>query len=134
MQHLSQHLAAATRKSTVPLRLPPAPALIPALPNLSLTACCRHLYARFTEADGMVVPYHPAVLLAWGAHMNLQAVTDTALSFYLLKYAAKQQVPASLVLDGKALAAWACQPSAPSKQPWSQQSCCPARCAPVRPS
>lgn len=53
----------------------------------------------------MVVPYHPAVLLAWGAHMNLQAVTDTAWSYYLLTYAAKEQLPANLALDGKALAA-----------------------------
>jgi hypothetical protein len=63
------------------------------------------LYARFNESDSNVVPYHPAVLLAWGAHMNLQAVTDTAWSYYLLKYAAKEQLPASLALDGKALAA-----------------------------
>lgn len=52
-----------------------------------------------------MVPYHPAVLLAWNAHMNLQAVTDAAWSYYLLKYAAKEQLPTSLVLDGKALAA-----------------------------
>lgn len=65
---------------------------------------CRFLYARFCQADGNVVPYHPAVLLAWGAHMNVQVVTDTAWSYYLLKYAAKEQLPANLVLDGKALA------------------------------
>lgn len=53
----------------------------------------------------MVVPYHPAVLLAWGAHMNLQVVTDTNWSYYLLKYAAKEQLPARLMLDGKALGA-----------------------------
>jgi hypothetical protein len=37
--------------------------------------------------------------------MNLQAVTDTAWSYYLLKYAAKEQLPTNLALDGKALAA-----------------------------
>jgi hypothetical protein len=33
----------------------------------------------------MVVPYHPACLLCWGAHMNIQAVTNTVWSFYVLK-------------------------------------------------
>lgn len=51
------------------------------------------------------MPYHPAVLLAWGAHVNVQVVTDTAWSFYLLKYAAKEQLLANLMLDGKALQA-----------------------------
>jgi hypothetical protein len=47
-------------------------------PKIAAPYCntCRHLYARFNEGDNNVVPYHPAVLLAWGAHMNLQAVTD----------------------------------------------------------
>jgi hypothetical protein len=65
----------------------------------------RFMYSRFGEADSMVVPYHPAVLLAWGAHVNVQVVTDTAWSYYLLKYAAKEQLPALLKLDGKALQA-----------------------------
>jgi hypothetical protein len=33
----------------------------------------------------MIVPYHPACLLCWGAHMNIQAVTNTAWSYYVLK-------------------------------------------------
>lgn len=73
--------------------------------RMSPAACHRHVYNRFCEEDAWVVPYHPAVLLAWNAHMNLQAVTDAAWSYYLLKYAAKEQLPTNLVLDGKALAA-----------------------------
>ena len=37
--------------------------------------------------------------------MNLQAVTDSSWSYYLLKYAAKEQLPTSLALDGAALRA-----------------------------
>lgn len=83
---------------------------IPHLAQL-LRYCCtaaatrRFMYSRFCAEDGLVVPYHPAVLLAWGAHVNVQVVTDTAWSFYLLKYAAKEQLPAKLMLDGKALQA-----------------------------
>jgi hypothetical protein len=32
-----------------------------------------------------VVPYHPAILLIWGAHMNLQMITNASWSLYLLK-------------------------------------------------
>jgi hypothetical protein len=33
-----------------------------------------------------VVPYHPAVLLLWNAHMNIQRITDASWSLYILKY------------------------------------------------
>ena len=47
----------------------------------------RYIYNRHNQRDGDVVPYHPAVLLAWGAHVNIQRVTNTSWSFYILKYA-----------------------------------------------
>lgn len=53
---------------------------------------CRYVYPRHNASDGMVVPYHPAVLLAWGAHVNIQRVTNTSWSFYILKYAGAQHV------------------------------------------
>jgi hypothetical protein len=45
----------------------------------------RYDYYRPTDDDRNVVPYHPTVLLLWGAHMNLQLVTDSQWSYYLLK-------------------------------------------------
>lgn len=53
--------------------------------NQRCASVCRYIYPRHNEADGNIVPYHPACLLCWGAHMNIQAVTDTAWSFYVLK-------------------------------------------------
>ncbi len=35
------------------------------------------------EVDRNVVPFHPKVLLMWGAHMNIQRITNSAWSFYL---------------------------------------------------
>ena len=35
------------------------------------------------------VPYHPVVAYLWGAHTNIQVVTNAAWSFYMLKYALK---------------------------------------------
>lgn len=49
----------------------------------------RWQYYRPRYRDRNIVPYHPGVLLLWDAHMNLQRITDTAWSFYLLKYAIK---------------------------------------------
>ena len=46
-----------------------------------------------------VVPYHPVLLLLWGAHMNIQRVTNEAWSFYLLKYAMKCEPAGSLNLQ-----------------------------------
>lgn len=61
------------------------------------------MYRRFCDLDQFVVPYHPAVLLAWGAHTNVQRVTDAAWSYYVLKYAAKEALPTNITLDGNAL-------------------------------
>lgn len=46
-------------------------------------------YFRPRACDQNVVPYHPLVLLYWNAHMNIQRITASAWSFYLLKYACK---------------------------------------------
>ncbi len=40
----------------------------------------------------------PQILLAWGAHMNLQRITPGAWSFYLLKYQLKVRPWGSLRL------------------------------------
>ena len=77
------------------------PRPFPALP----TTARRFLYARFCKGDAWVVPYHPAILSAWGAHVNLQRVTNTSWSWYVLKYAAKMMLPTKLNLDTDALEA-----------------------------
>ena len=61
------------------------------------------MYARFCKGDAWVVPYHPVVLSVWGAHVNLQRVTNTSWSWYVLKYAAKMILPTKLNLDADAL-------------------------------
>ena len=59
----------------------------------------RWVYYRPRDADRNVVPYHPVILLLWGAHMNLQRITQTAWSFYVLKYAMKAEPVGRLVID-----------------------------------
>ena len=59
----------------------------------------RWLYYRPRHVDRNVVPYHPVILLLWGAHMNLQRITQTAWSFYVLKYAMKAEPTCHLVID-----------------------------------
>ena len=49
----------------------------------------RYQYYRPRECDRNVVPYHPLVALFWGAHTNIQRITSSAWSIYLLKYAVK---------------------------------------------
>lgn len=49
----------------------------------------RFLYPRRRAVDRNVVPYHPILLLLWKGHMNIQFVTNTQWSFYLLKYQLK---------------------------------------------
>lgn len=51
----------------------------------------RYDYCRLSNADRNVVPYHAAILLLWGPHMNLQVITNEAWSFYVLKYALKTE-------------------------------------------
>ncbi|KAL3155152.1 hypothetical protein ABBQ38_011208 [Trebouxia sp. C0009 RCD-2024] len=64
----------------------------------------RYLYHRPRHADRNVVPYHPVILLLWKAHMNLQRVTQTAWSFYVLKYAMKAEPAGHLRIDPGAMA------------------------------
>ena len=59
----------------------------------------RWMYFRPGSEHGFVIPYHPLVLLLWGAHMNLQRVTNASWSFYLLKYAVKCEPAGSMNID-----------------------------------
>lgn len=49
----------------------------------------KYYYHRPRSIDRNVVPYHPDLLLLWGAHMNLQCVVSASWTLYLLKYALK---------------------------------------------
>lgn len=51
----------------------------------------RYDYCRLNHCDRNVVPYHPSVLLLWGAHMNIQVITNEAWSYYVLKYSLKSE-------------------------------------------
>jgi hypothetical protein len=51
----------------------------------------RYVYKCLTEADSWVVPYHPAILLIWNAHMNAQYITDKGFARYMIKYIAKSE-------------------------------------------
>jgi hypothetical protein len=42
-------------------------------------------YYRPREEDRNVIPYHAGILLSWRAHMNIQRVTHTDWTRYLLK-------------------------------------------------
>jgi hypothetical protein len=62
----------------------------------------RYMYYRPGHEHRNVIPYHPTLLLLWGAHMNLQLVTNTAWSKYLLKYSLKCEPHGRLNLDAQA--------------------------------
>jgi len=51
----------------------------------------RYIYRCVTEKDRWVVPYHPATLLLWNAHMNIQYVSSKNLGKYLTKYVVKSE-------------------------------------------
>jgi hypothetical protein len=59
----------------------------------------RYEYFRFCEYDMWIVPYHPGVLLCWNGHMNIQRITNTDWSYYVLKYAAKAEPTGELEVD-----------------------------------
>jgi len=59
----------------------------------------RWLYYRPGHEHRNVVPYHPQLLLIWGAHLNLQKVSGTNWSFYILKYSMKAEPHGALNLD-----------------------------------
>ena len=44
-----------------------------------------------------IVPYHLVIMLTWNAHHNIQRLTDSYLTFHLLKYVAKALLPARCV-------------------------------------
>ncbi|EXX50623.1 PIF1-like helicase domain-containing protein [Rhizophagus irregularis DAOM 181602=DAOM 197198] len=51
----------------------------------------RYVYRYLTEADSWVVPYHPAILLLWDAHINVQYITDKGFARYMTKYITKRE-------------------------------------------
>ncbi|PNH12316.1 ATP-dependent DNA helicase PIF1 [Tetrabaena socialis] len=59
----------------------------------------KYVYYRPSWAHRNVSPYHPTIALLWGAHINLQRVTSSNWSFYLLKYALKCEPSGDLRLD-----------------------------------
>jgi hypothetical protein len=59
----------------------------------------RFEYFRFAAFDEFIAPYHPGVLLLWNAHMNLQRITASAWSYYVLKYCAKMEPTGNLSVD-----------------------------------
>jgi hypothetical protein len=56
-------------------------------------------YFRPRYVDRNTVSYHPLVMLLWGAHCNIQKITSTSWSFYVLKYAMKCDPMGKLNLD-----------------------------------
>jgi len=48
---------------------------------------CKFEYIR---SEG-VMPYNPALLIAWNAHCNVQYVTDLNIAEYLVKYISKAE-------------------------------------------
>jgi len=52
---------------------------------------CRYIYKCLTQADSWVVPYHPAILLLWDAHINIQYITDKGFARYISKYMVKTE-------------------------------------------
>ncbi len=46
-----------------------------------------------------MVPYHCTTLILWGAHMNIQQITSSYWSYYLLKYVMKCEPQGTIKLD-----------------------------------
>jgi hypothetical protein len=84
----------------------PCKYMFPFAPNLNGTVFepkhGRYIYLRINEDDAYVVPYHPIILLLWQAHMNIQRITATQWSFYILKYTTKIEPHGSLHCDERA--------------------------------
>ena len=57
------------------------------------------VYYRPGEQNAYVVPYHPAVLLLWGAHVNVQRVVRNSLHNYLVKYVVKSEAVGRLDIN-----------------------------------
>ena len=52
----------------------------------------RYIYKYLTEVDSWIVSYHPAILLFWNTHINIQYITDKGLARYVAKYIAKREL------------------------------------------
>jgi hypothetical protein len=80
--------------------------MFPSPPNLSGTIYNeqhgRYIYLRINSEDAYVVPYHPIILLLWNAHMNIQRITATQWSYYILKYTTKLEPHGALHCDERA--------------------------------
>lgn len=61
--------------------------------------CCPSNATATPSRNRNIIPYHAMVLLLWGAHMNLQRITNDAWSFYVLKYAMKCEPAGKLFID-----------------------------------
>jgi len=66
--------------------------------------CLNYLWTRWQYyhpyyEDQNVVPYHCTTLMLWGAHMNMQQITSSYWSYYLLKYAMKCEPQSTIKLD-----------------------------------
>lgn len=59
-------------------------------------------YFCLRKIDRNTVPYHPIVLLLWGAHCNVLRITSSSWSYYVLKYAVKCEPTGRLCLDVEA--------------------------------
>ena len=49
--------------------------------------------------DRNIIPYHATLFLLWRAHLNLQRITSTYRSYYLLKYAMKYKLHGPIHLN-----------------------------------
>ncbi|KAK9829678.1 hypothetical protein WJX72_007303 [[Myrmecia] bisecta] len=68
------------------------------------TATQRWTYYRRCYAERNVVPYHPVNSLLWNAHTNVQYITQTSWSRYVMKYALKAEPTGDINLDTEAAA------------------------------
>jgi hypothetical protein len=56
-------------------------------------------YYRPRHCDRNVVPYHATLLLLWEAHINIQRITSSYWTYYLLKYTMKSEPHGTLNID-----------------------------------
>jgi hypothetical protein len=59
----------------------------------------RYTYRREKDEDARVVPFNAALLLAWGAHLNVQFMTAGSVEEYLCAYVAKAEPSLTATLE-----------------------------------
>ena len=62
----------------------------------------RYEYYRPRKTDRNVVPYHPIALVLWGGHMNIQKMSNSTWTYYLIKYVNKMEPHGCMTLDENA--------------------------------